>query len=151
MNNPNGTPISIPKIKPKKTLMKESHICPYGTGILNNLKSPVTTFKTWPLKFCLTIPSLECTGYSPGKISAIQSGRINPIILLTSIMSIHRRGIFLYPTLGFDIKINLLNVSDGFGNHLPEPCSEQLGPLATIVPAGNKSISISLNPPCSFF
>ena len=34
--------------------------------------------------------------------------------------------------------MNLFNVSDGFGSHLPEPCSEQLGPLATIVPAGNK-------------
>ena len=28
-------------------------------GILNNLKSPVTTFKTFPLKFCLTTPSDE--------------------------------------------------------------------------------------------
>ena len=43
--------------------------------------------------------------------------------------------------------MNLFKVSDGFGSHLPEPCSEQLGPLATIVPAGNKKISINLNPP----
>ena len=47
--------------------------------------------------------------------------------------------------------MNLLKVSDGLGSHLPDPCSEQLGPLATIVPAGNKKISINLNPPCSFF
>ena len=47
--------------------------------------------------------------------------------------------------------MNLFNVSDGFGNHLPEPCSEQLVPLETIVPAGNKSISINLKPPCSDF
>ena len=46
INNPNGTPIRIPKTKPKNTLKNESHICPYGTGTLNNLKSPVTTFKT---------------------------------------------------------------------------------------------------------
>ena len=43
--------------------------------------------------------------------------------------------------------MNLLKVSDGLGNHLPEPCSEQLGPLATIVHAGNKKISTNLNPP----
>ena len=47
----------IPKINPKNTLKKESHICPYGTGTLNNLKSPVTTFKTLLLKFSFTIPS----------------------------------------------------------------------------------------------
>ena len=35
----------------------------------------------------------------------------------------------------------MLKVSEGFGSHLPEPCSEQLGPLATIVPAGNKKMS----------
>jgi len=44
-----------------------------------------------------------------------------------------------------------LKVSDGFGSHLPDPCSEHVGPLATIVPAGNKRISINLNPPCSLF
>ena len=55
---------------------------------------------------------------------------------------------FLYPILGFDINMNLLNVSDGLGNHLPEPCSEQLVPLETIVPAGNRSISTNLKPPC---
>ena len=43
--------------------------------------------------------------------------------------------------------MNLFKVSEGFGSHLPEPCSEQLGPLATIVPAGNKKISMNLNPP----
>ena len=43
--------------------------------------------------------------------------------------------------------MNLLNVSDGLGSHLPDPCSEQLGPLATIVPAGNNKISIYLKPP----
>ena len=85
----------IPKINPKNTLKKESQMCPYGTGTLNNLKSPVTTFKTLLLKFSLTIPSFVCTGYSPGNISAIQSGKINPIILLTSTISIHKRGIFL--------------------------------------------------------
>ena len=37
-----------------------------------------------------------------------------------------------------------MKVSDGLGNHLPDPCSEQLGPLATIVPAGNKKISINI-------
>ena len=103
------------------------------------------------LKFSFTIPSLVWTGYSPGKTSAIQSGRIKPIIELTSTISIQSNGIFLYPTLGLDIRINLLKVSDGLGSHLPEPCSEQLGPLATIVPAGNKSISINLSPPCSDF
>ena len=46
--------------------------------------------------------------------------------------------------------MNLLKVSDGLGNHLPDPCSEQLGPLATIVPAGNKKISINLSPPVSY-
>ena len=76
---------------------------------------------------------------------------MNPIILLTSTISIHKRGTFLYPTLGFDSNTNLLKVSDGFGNHLPEPCSEQVAPLATIVHEGNKKISISLNPPCSLF
>jgi hypothetical protein len=45
------------------------------------------------------------------------------------------------------LKQNLLNVSEGFGSHLPEPCSEQLCPLATIVPAGNKNISTNLKPP----
>ena len=103
------------------------------------------------MKFSLTIPSFVWTGYSPGNTSAIQSGNIKPIIELTSTISIQRRGIFLYPTLGLDIKINLLKVSDGFGNHLPDPCSEHVGPLATIVPAGNKRISINLNPPCSLF
>jgi hypothetical protein len=48
INKPKGTPIKIPKTRPKNTLKKESQICPYGTGILNNLKSPVTTFKTLP-------------------------------------------------------------------------------------------------------
>ena len=43
--------------------------------------------------------------------------------------------------------MQVLKVSDGLGNHLPEPCSEQLKPLATIVPAGNKKISTYLNPP----
>ena len=47
--------------------------------------------------------------------------------------------------------MNLFKVSDGLGSHLPEPCSEQLGPLATIVPAGNNRISINLRPPCSDF
>ena len=47
--------------------------------------------------------------------------------------------------------MNLFKVSDGFGSHLPEPCSEQLGPLATIVPAGNKKISMNLNPPRTCF
>ena len=46
--------------------------------------------------------------------------------------------------------MNLLKVSDGFGSHRPEPCSEQLGPLATIVPAGNKKISMNLNQPWIF-
>ena len=58
---------------------------------------------------------------------------------------------FLKPTLGFDKRINLSRVSDGFGNHLPEPCSEQLGPLDPIVPAGNKNISTYFKEPCSFF
>ena len=53
----------------------------------------------------------------------------------------------LYASLGFDIKTNLLKVSDGLGSHRPDPCSEQLGPLATIVPAGNKNISMNLKPP----
>jgi len=61
------------------------------------------------------------------------------------------RGIFLNPTLGFSKRTNLLKVSEGLGNHLPEPCSEQLGPLDTIVPAGNKKISTNLKLPCSFF
>ena len=38
--------------------------------------------------------------------------------------------------------MNLFSVSDGFGSHLPDPCSEQLGPLAIIVPAGNNKASI---------
>jgi len=58
---------------------------------------------------------------------------------------------FLNPTLGLNKRINLFKVSEGFGSHLPEPCSEQLGPLDTIVPAGNKKISTNLNLPCSFF
>ena len=33
-------------------------------------------------------------------------------------------------------------VSEGFGSHLPGPSSAHVGPLATIVPAGNKNISI---------
>jgi len=45
----------------------------------------------------------------------------------------------------------LFKVSEGLGNHLPEPCSEQLGPLDIIVPEGNKKISINLKFPCSFF
>ena len=51
----------------------------------------------------------------------------------------------------FDKRINLFKVSEGLGSHLPEPCSEQLGPLDTIVPAGNKNISTYLKDPCSFF
>ena len=58
---------------------------------------------------------------------------------------------FLNPTLGFNKRINFSRVSDGLGSHLPEPCSEQLGPLETMVPAGNKKISINLKFPCSFF
>src|SRR6056300_1391641 len=147
INNPKGTPNIIPRIKPKNTLKKESHIWPIGTGILNKLNSPVTTLKTLLLKLGSTTPNSLCTGYFPGIISAIQSGEIKPTILLTSIISNQSSGIFLNPTLGFDKRINLFNVSDGFGSHLPEPCSEQLGPLDTIVPAGNKKISTSLKPP----
>ena len=47
--------------------------------------------------------------------------------------------------------MNLSNVSDGLGSHLPDPCSEQLGPLATMVPAGNKNISTNRNPPWASF
>ena len=36
---------------------------------------------------------------------------------------------------GFDSSTNLLNVSDGLGSHLPEPCSEQVAPLAVSVGA----------------
>ena len=46
--------------------------------------------------------------------------------------------------------MNLFKVSDGFGSHLPEPCSEHCKPLATIVPVGNKNISMNLNPPWIF-
>jgi len=52
--------------------------------------------------------------------------------------------------LGCIKRINLLNVSDGFGNHLPEPCSEQFGPLETIVPAGNKKYQHILKHPVLF-
>ena len=77
------------------------------------------------------------------------TGRVDPRIIIFF-------GFFIQAISGlymstFDINMNLLNVSDGLGNHLPEPCSEQLGPLATIVPAGNKKISINLKPPCSSF
>mgnify|MGYP003323638233 CR=1 FL=1 len=51
----------------------------------------------------------------------------------------------------FCIKANLLSVSEGFGSHLPEPCSVQLGPLDKIVPDGNKKKSTHLRPPCSFY
>ena len=54
-------------------------------------------------------------------ISAIQSGRINPTILLTPIISYQSMGIILYPTLGFSISPKILKVSDGLGNHLPGP------------------------------
>ena len=56
MNNPSGTPNIIPSINPKNTLKKESHMWPIGTGILNNLKSPVATLNTLLLKFGLTTP-----------------------------------------------------------------------------------------------
>ena len=124
---------------------------PIGTGILNKLNSPVTTLKTLLLKLGSTTPNSLWTGYLPGIISAIQSGKIKPTILLTSIISNQSSGIFLNPTLGFDKRINLFNVSEGLGSHLPEPCSEQFGPLDTIVPAGNNKISTSLKEPCSFF
>ena len=58
---------------------------------------------------------------------------------------------FLNPTLGFNKRTNLFKVSEGLGNHLPEPCSEQLGPLDTIVPDGNKKISTNLKYTCSYF
>ena len=49
------------------------------------------------------------------------------------------------------MRANFFKVSEGLGNHLPEPCSEQLGPLEIIVPEGNKKISTNLKLPCSFF
>ena len=56
MNNPKGTPIIIPAISPRKTLKKESQICPDGIGILNNSKSPVTKLNALLLKFDLISP-----------------------------------------------------------------------------------------------
>ena len=83
INNPRGTPKIIPSTNPKRTLKKESQIWPMGTGILNRLNSPVTTLKTLLLKFGSTTPNSLWTGYLPGIISAIQSGKIKPTILLT--------------------------------------------------------------------
>ena len=95
MNNPNGTPTIIPATNPRNTLKNESHMWPVGIGILNKLKSPVTKLKTLLLKFGLTSPCSLWTGYSPGKISANQSGIKKPMILLTSIISYQINGICL--------------------------------------------------------
>ena len=79
----------------------------------------------------------------PGTASAIQSGRTKPTILLTSIISYQIKGTYLNPTLGFKRSLKILKVSDGFGNHLPGPCSEQVGPLERIVPPGKNTASIN--------
>ena len=57
-------------------------------------------------------------------------------------------GTYLNPTLGFKRSANILNVSDGFGSHLPGPSSEQVGPLERIVPPGKNTASISFKFPC---
>ena len=54
--NPSGTPTIIPATNPRKTLKKESQICPVGIGILNKSKSPVTKLKTLLLKLGLISP-----------------------------------------------------------------------------------------------
>ena len=89
-------------------------------------------------------------GYFPGKMSAIQSGRINPTILFTPIISYQNIGTNLNPTLGLSISAKILNVSDGFGSHLPGPSSAQVGPLLTIVPPGKRNASLVAIEPCSF-
>ena len=105
---------------------------------LNASKSPVTMSKTLLFKiwFHLTIRTMNWV--LSRIISAIQSGRIKPTILFTPIISYQSIGTNLNPTLGLSISANILNVSDGFGNHLPGPSSAHVGPLLTIVPPGNK-------------
>ena len=119
---------------------------------MKSLNSPVTTFKTLLLKFGSTVPSSDYElDMLPGIASAIQSGRTNPTILLTSIISYQINGTYLNPTLGFKRSAKILNVSDGFGSHLPGPCSEQVGPLERIVPAGNKNSQLILKILVHFF
>ena len=92
------------------------------------LSKPSVGFKNIPLLWFEMMDVSKIVGFVLPDWIAIQSGKTKPTILLTSIISNQSNGIFLNPTLGFDRRINLLNVSDGLGNHLPEPCSEQLGP-----------------------
>ncbi len=64
-------------------------------------------------------------------------------------ISYQSNGMFLYPMFGFAMRASVATVSEGLGNHRPEPCSEQAVLPATIVPDGMASRSIHSRPPCS--